>query len=52
MSQEELAKYDKYLNDKITSIPKGSRPDPSTYLSKDYMEQHLKKFEMAVVCYD
>ena len=36
---------DKLKVDEIVSIPKGSRPDPSTYLSKDYIEQHLKQFE-------
>ena len=29
----------------IVSIPKGSRPDPATYLSVDYIEKHLKQFE-------
>ncbi|MGL4106691.1 hypothetical protein [Clostridium sp. LP20] len=36
---------DKVKVDEIVSISKGSRPDPSTYLSKDYIEQHLKQFE-------
>ncbi|MBE6052876.1 MAG: hypothetical protein E7212_03025 [Clostridium sartagoforme] len=36
---------DKIKVEEIVSIPKGSRPDPSTYLSKDYIEQHLKQFE-------
>ena len=30
------------------SKPKGSRPDPSTYLSKEYIAEHLKKFEEGV----
>ena len=29
----------------ILSIPKGQRPDPSTYLSSGYIQQHLTKFE-------
>ena len=29
----------------ILSIPKGQRPDPSTYLSSGYIQQHLAKFE-------
>ena len=29
----------------IVSMPKGSRPDPSTYLDKNYIEHHLKQFE-------
>ncbi|URZ01290.1 hypothetical protein [Clostridium felsineum] len=31
--------------DEILATPKGSRPDPLTYLNKDYIEQHLKQFE-------
>lgn len=31
--------------DEILETPKGSRPDPSTYLSKDYIASHLKEFE-------
>lgn len=30
---------------KIRQILKPYRPDPSVYLSKEYMEQHLRKFE-------
>lgn len=31
--------------DKIVSIPKGSRPDPTTYLSKEYIDKHLSQFD-------
>ncbi|MBD7911792.1 hypothetical protein [Clostridium cibarium] len=31
--------------DEILSIDKGKRPDPSTYLSSEYIEQHLKQFD-------
>ena len=48
MSPEEAARYDKYWYDKITSIPKGERPDPATYLSQEYIEGHLAKFENGV----
>ncbi len=36
---------DAYWNDSITSIPKGSRPDPSTYLSQAYIDTHLAHFD-------
>ena len=29
----------------IVNTPKGSRPDPTTYLSQDYIDGHLAKFE-------
>ena len=29
----------------IVNMPKGSRPDPTTYLSQDYIDGHLAKFE-------
>ena len=32
----------------ILAIPKGSRPDPSTYLSKEYIEKHLEMFDDGV----
>ncbi|MBP3489312.1 MAG: hypothetical protein J6K53_13050, partial [Roseburia sp.] len=31
--------------DEIVSKPKGNRPDPKTYLSQEYIEEHLKQFE-------
>ncbi|SHF79054.1 filamentous hemagglutinin, partial [Vibrio gazogenes DSM 21264] len=31
--------------DEIRSIPHGSRPDPSKYLSKDHIESHLAQFD-------
>ncbi|MYL59331.1 hypothetical protein GLW20_17625, partial [Virgibacillus halodenitrificans] len=31
--------------DEIVSIPKGSRPDPSTYLNQEYMDKHLSQFD-------
>lgn len=31
--------------DEILAIPKGSRPNPSTYLSKEYIEAHLAMFD-------
>ncbi|MBU3102433.1 MULTISPECIES: hypothetical protein [Clostridium] len=36
---------DKVKMDEIVSMSKGSRPQPSTYLSNDYMQLHLKQFE-------
>jgi hypothetical protein len=30
--------------DRVLSIKKGSRPDPTTYLSQDYIETHLSRF--------
>ena len=44
VSIDDLA-YDKYWYDKITSIPKGSRPDPSNYLDQEYMDLHLAQFD-------
>ena len=32
----------------ITSTEKGSRPNPTTYLSKKYIKNHLKKFQNGV----
>jgi hypothetical protein len=34
--------------DEIVAAPKGSRPDPSDYLSPEYIEQHLDKFHEGV----
>jgi hypothetical protein len=48
MTPEEGTRYDAYWNDGITSIPKGSRPDPSTYLSQDYIDTHLAQFDDGV----
>jgi hypothetical protein len=31
--------------DEVLSTPKGKRPDPSTYLSKDYIDKHLSQFK-------
>ena len=31
--------------DDIVNIPKGSRPEPSTYLSKEYINTHLAQFD-------
>ncbi len=31
--------------DEILSMEKGARPDPSEYLSPEYIEQHLQKFD-------
>ena len=31
--------------ERIRAQPKGTRPDPSTYLTKTYIEQHLTQFE-------
>lgn len=45
MTPEEAARYDKYWQDTITSIPKGERPDPATYLSQEYIDKHLAQFE-------
>lgn len=35
--------------DEILSIKKGDRPDPSTYLSKEYMDAHAKLFDGGAV---
>lgn len=35
--------------DEILSIKKGDRPDPSTYLSKDYMDAHARLFDGGAV---
>lgn len=32
------------MRDEIIAMPKGSRPDPSQYLSSEYIERHLSKF--------
>ena len=32
----------------ILSTPKGSRPDPTTYLSKEYIDNHLSYFQDGV----
>ena len=48
MTPEEIARYDDYWKESITSIPKGSRPDPSTYLSQDYIDTHLAQFDNGV----
>lgn len=32
----------------ILSTPKGSRPDPTTYLSKEYIDSHLSHFQDGV----
>ena len=34
--------------DDIVNIPKGSRPEPSTYLSQDYIDTHLAQFDDGV----
>ena len=39
------AGLDKIKIDEIVSIPKGTRPDPATYLSKEYMDMHLSQFD-------
>ena len=48
MTPEEAARYDKYWQDTITSIPKGERPDPTTYLSQEYIKEHLAQFDDGV----
>ena len=35
--------------DKILSAPDGHRPDPKTYLSKAYIDQHLSEFRSGAV---
>lgn len=37
-----------YTKEKILALPKGSRPDVVKYLSKDYIQKHLSKFEEGV----
>ncbi|WP_051685505.1 pre-toxin TG domain-containing protein [Clostridium sp. KNHs205] len=34
--------------DDIVNIPKGSRPEPSTYLNQDYIDTHLAQFDDGV----
>ncbi len=34
--------------DEIVNTPKGSRPNPSTYLSQDYIDTHLAQFDDGV----
>lgn len=34
--------------DDIINIPKGSRPNPLTYLSQDYIDAHLAQFDDGV----
>ena len=34
--------------EKIVNTPKGSRPDPSSYLSQEYIEAHLAQFNDGV----
>ena len=34
--------------EKIVNTPKGSRPDPSSYLSQEYIEAHLAQFDDGV----
>ena len=34
--------------DEILNIPKGSRPDPSTYLSQEFIDAHLSQFDDGV----
>jgi len=34
--------------DEILATPKGGRPDPSEYLSREYIEQHLDQFHEGV----
>ena len=34
--------------EKIVNTPKGSRPDPSSYLSQEYIEAHLDQFDDGV----
>lgn len=36
------------LRDQIVSIEKGDRPDPATYLPREYIEQHLEQFDKGV----
>ena len=38
------ASLDHRTVDRILSIKKGSRPDPITYLSQDYIDTHLSRF--------
>jgi len=33
------------LREHLMEMEKGNRPDPSTYLSPDYIEQHLQQFD-------
>jgi hypothetical protein len=42
------ASLDQATVDAILSTPKGSRPDPATYLSQDYINSHLAQFDGGV----
>ena len=46
-ADEALRKNPKALD--ALNKPKGSRPDPSTYLDKDYIDNHLAKFDDGAV---
>ncbi len=31
--------------DRVAALPRGARPDPASYLPKDYIERHLSQFD-------
>ena len=36
---------DKRISDAVLDMPKGTRPDPSSYLPKSYIDKHLAQFD-------
>jgi hypothetical protein len=42
------AALDRATADRVLSTPKGARPEPSEYLSKDYIDEHLAQFQGGV----
>lgn len=42
------ARIDPVIFEKILNTPKGARPDPTTYLSQDYIDSHLSLFQDGV----
>ena len=41
----EEIRYKKYWNEPILKIPKGSRPDPKTYVNSEYLTKHFAEFD-------
>ena len=41
----EEIRYKNYWNEPILKIPKGSRPDPKTYVNSEYLTKHFAEFD-------
>ena len=41
----EEIRYKNYWNEPILQIPKGSRPDPKTYVNSEYLTKHFAEFD-------